>query len=143
MLDRRTRYFIKKHFQIRYILFVFLAMLIPTGICGGALYYLMWQTIAAEIGIPEAIESQIMPALNKVDTALMFILPIVFLGMITLSVYISHKIAGPSYRLENELKEILKGDYSRRIKLRSHDELQEIAELVNKLLDQIAEKQKK
>lgn len=141
MAERRIRYFVKKKLQFKYMLFVLLAMLVPTALCGGLLYYLIWQTVAAEVAIPEAIAETLIPALDKVNIILFITLPIVFFFMLLASIYISHKIAGPIYRVENELKEILNGNYSRRIKLRSHDELQEIADAINKILDQVQSKQ--
>lgn len=135
MFKRRKQYFIKKRLQFKYLLFVFSAMLLPTLVCGTALYYLIWQTVAAEVAVPEAIAESLIPALEKVNMILLITLPIIFVVMLLLAIIISHRIAGPIYRLEKELAEISKGDYSRRIKLRSRDELQEIAEGVNSLLD--------
>ena len=135
MFKRRKQYFIKKRLQFKYLLFVFSAMLLPTLVCGTALYYLIWQTVAAEVAVPEAIAESLIPALEKVNMILLITLPIIFVVMLLLAIIISHRIAGPIYRIEKELAEISKGDYSRRIKLRSRDELQEIAEGVNSLLD--------
>lgn len=135
MLHRRRMYFVKKKLQFKYLLFVFFAMIVPTLICGGALYYIIWQAVAAEVGIPEAIAEVLMPALTRVNMMLLIALPLVFLVMLLLSLSISHRIAGPIYRLEKELKEIVNGDYSRRIQFRSDDEFHEIAESINKVLD--------
>lgn len=135
MFNRRKKYFVKQKLQFKYLAFVFLAMLIPTVICCGALYYLIWQTIAAEIAIPEALEEHVIPALREVNIILLVIIPLIFFIMLLIAFYISHKIAGPVYRVEKELEEIIKGDYSRRIKLRANDELKELAEGINQLLD--------
>jgi len=137
MFARRKRYFVKKKLQTKYIVFVLLAMILPTLVCGGALYYLIWQTVADEIAIPEAISTSLIPALNRVNTILVIAIPLVFLIMLILSILISHKIAGPLFRLEKELKEIAKGDYSRKIKLRPNDELKEIADGINEILDHL------
>lgn len=141
MPERRIRYLVKRKLQFKYMLFLLFAMLIPTVICTGALYYFMWQTIAAEVALPETIALYLIPALEKVNLVLFISLPIVFFIMLLSSIYISHRIAGPLYRFENELKEIIKGDYSRRIKLRAKDELQEIADGINQLLDRVEKKQ--
>jgi len=137
MFNRRKRYLIKKKLQFKYLLFTLLAMFIPTVVFGGALYYLVWQTIASEFAIPEILAENLIPALNRVNMMLLISLPLVFLLMLIFSVFISHKIAGPVYRLEKELVEIANGDYSRRIKFRSDDELQEIADNINKLLENL------
>lgn len=142
MFNRRKRYFVKKKLQFKYLLFVLLAMIVPTLICGAVLYYLIWQTIAAEIAIPEALSENLIPALDKVNMMLLILLPLVFIVMLLLSIFISHRIAGPIYRLERELKEISKGDYSCRIKFRSNDELQEIADGINELLECLSKDKK-
>lgn len=138
MRERRKKYIVKKKLQYKYLLFVLMAMLIPTLVCGGTLYYFIWQTVADEIAIPEAIAENLIPALNRVNATIFIVMPLVILLMLVLSVLISHRIAGPVYRLEKELEEINKEeDYTRRIKFRSKDELQEIADGINKLLDNI------
>jgi signal transduction histidine kinase len=135
MFDRRKVFFIKKKFQLHYIVFVFLAMLLTTVICVGGIYYLIWQTVAKEFAVPELIEDVLIPALGKANMVLLVALPLAFLLMLLLSVFVSHKIAGPIYRTERDLDEIVKGDYARRIKLRDGDDLQELADGINKLLD--------
>jgi signal transduction histidine kinase len=50
---------------------------------------------------------------------------------------ISHRIAGPIYRLEKDLQDIAKGNFSMRIKFRKKDELKSIAEGINRILDEI------
>ena len=44
----------------------------------------------------------------------------------------SHRIAGPIYRLQKSLQEILQGNLTYRIRLRKTDELGDLAEEVNK-----------
>jgi signal transduction histidine kinase len=136
----RLNYFVKKNLQTKYLLFVLFAMIVPTVICGAALYYTIWQAVAKEIALPESIAESLLPALHNVNVTLLIAIPIIFTLMLILSVFTSHKIAGPIYRLEKELAEIAKGDYSRRIKLRANDDLHEIADGINKLLDGIQKK---
>lgn len=138
MMQKRKKYFVKKTLQVRYLLFVLLAMTIPTIVCCGALYYFIWQSVAAEIAIPEAIAEQLIPALTKVNLVLLVAIPLVFFIMLFFSIIISHRIAGPLYRLEKELKAIaLSGDYTKRITFRRRDEIREIADSVNELLASI------
>ncbi|HOD41746.1 MAG TPA: HAMP domain-containing protein, partial [Candidatus Wallbacteria bacterium] len=54
-----------------------------------------------------------------------------------LSVFVSHKIAGPVYRLEESAKIIASGDFSRRIKLRQGDELQDLADAFNTMTESL------
>lgn len=50
---------------------------------------------------------------------------------------LSHRLAGPIYRLEKDLEDIAKGNFSLRIKFRKKDELKSIAEGINRILDEI------
>ncbi len=59
-------------------------------------------------------------------------------GMMAL--IMSHRIAGPIYRLKMELKEIGKGDLSRTIKFRDKDEFKDVAVAVNTMLGEIRQK---
>lgn len=56
---------------------------------------------------------------------------------------LSHRLAGPIYRLEKDLQDIAKGNFSMRIRFRKKDELKSIAEGINKILDEIEKRLEK
>jgi methyl-accepting chemotaxis protein len=56
-----------------------------------------------------------------------------------LSVFLSHKIAGPIYRFETAIQEVLdSGDSTKRIALRKGDELHSLADRLNRLLEKFS-----
>ncbi len=55
---------------------------------------------------------------------------------------LSHRLAGPIYRLEKDLADIAKGNFSIRIKFRKKDELRSIADGINKILDEMEKRVK-
>ncbi len=60
-----------------------------------------------------------------------------------LSIYLTHRLAGPLYRIEKSAKEMAEGNLALRIRLREKDELQELAETLNQVaqnLDQTLQK---
>ena len=59
------------------------------------------------------------------------IVVIVILGV--LSIFVSHKIAGPVYRLKRSLEQITAGDLALRVHLRKGDDLQDLADQLNLL----------
>ena len=70
---------------------------------------------------------------------------LITLGLITLAtiaimLFISHKLAGPLFRFENEIREIAEGDLTRAIKLRKEDQITEMAESLNRMSSQLREK---
>jgi methyl-accepting chemotaxis protein len=60
-------------------------------------------------------------------------LGLISLAAIVIILFISHKIAGPMFRLENEIKKIGKGNLTLKIKLREKDQITELAEEINKM----------
>lgn len=52
-----------------------------------------------------------------------------------LSIFVTHKMAGPLFRIITDLRSIESGDYSIRITLRKGDELIELAEQINSISD--------
>jgi nitrate/nitrite-specific signal transduction histidine kinase len=56
---------------------------------------------------------------------------VVMIQIVFMTVFFSHKIAGPVYRFENLCHSIIEGKYADQIKLRKGDELQNLAGLLN------------
>ena len=56
---------------------------------------------------------------------------------------LSHRLAGPIYRLEKDLQDIARGKFSMRIKFRKKDELHSIADGINRILDEIEKRLEK
>ncbi len=65
------------------------------------------------------------------ETAFPVILVVLIPGIVVFSFYVTHRLAGPLYRLEKVAKEVQGGDLSRRIRLRNGDDLLELAEAFN------------
>lgn len=135
--NRRRKYYIKTAVQLKYIKTILIAMIIPILVLGACLYYLIFYILSQEIDI---LKSIFYPPLSgvifRVNIFLFISLPIIFLGLISWAIFISHRLAGPIYRLGKELDDITANkDFSRRIYFRKYDEIQEVADKVNKLLD--------
>ena len=107
---RRRRYLINKRLQIG----LFLTwMMLPVVLVSVSLYYFKFNPIV----------------LVSCAVAVILILWRILI--------LSHRLAGPIYRLEKDLQDIAKGNFSMRIRFRKKDELKSIAEGINKILDEI------
>ena len=53
------------------------------------------------------------------------------------AVIISHRLAGPIFRLEKDLDKIIEGDHSIRIRFRSKDCLDSLANKLNQVLNRL------
>ena len=135
--NRRRRYFIKSGLQTRYLRLILTAIILPAVLFGACLYYLIFYLMAEQLGIPESIAYNITPVLGKINLILLFGLPVIAVAVLFWGLLISHRIAGPVYRLEKELDKIAKGDFSLRIKFRRKDELASVAAGINRVLDKI------
>ena len=51
-----------------------------------------------------------------------------------ISIFLSHRIAGPLFRIERFLKAVASGNFAARLKLRKRDELHDLAETINDMV---------
>ena len=66
---------------------------------------------------------------------------LILIGQIVLlTVYFSHRVAGPIYRLEKVCNDLVDGDYRGKAVLRKGDELQNLAGLLNRVIDTTRER---
>jgi len=64
-------------------------------------------------------------------------LAIVFCILSFMSIFISHKVAGPIYRIKRSLVEIAEGNINLTVRLRKRDELHDLADCVNLVTDEM------
>lgn len=60
---------------------------------------------------------------------------LVIVQIVLLTVFFSHKVAGPIYRFEKACNSVIEGDYTSEIKLRKGDEMQNLAVLLNEAIN--------
>jgi len=132
--NKRKKFFANKlHKEIFFV--VFFASILPAAIVTVLLYYLIFGIVANQLGIPEAIAYNIIPAAKKVTTILAVSVPVSILIILISALKISHKIVGPFDRITRELDENLKGKRKGHIILRKKDKFRPLVDRINKLLD--------
>lgn len=67
--------------------------------------------------------------------ALIIIVPIIFVVMTVIVIFISHRIAGPLHRLKQYMQRVGKGDFSVRLRFRTYDEINDVADSFNEMVD--------
>lgn len=133
----RSCFCIANRFQRKILTLVFFSTVIPMIISVVCLYYLIFNVIAGEMGIPEAIGYTLIPAARK--TALIAIIGFlisVFLIWIW-ALRVSHKLAGPLERLCRDLDERVTGKKKGYIFFRKSDYLGILVGRINSLLDKL------
>ena len=122
-------------FQKKLLLLIFASAVIPTSIVAAALYYLIFNLLAWQMGIPEAIAYNLIPVVKKINLIILIALPIVFLLLWVIALELSHRVSGPLFRLERELDERIAGKGHGHIRLRPKDELRVLVDKINKLIN--------
>ena len=121
---QRKTVLVKRALQLKYIAMVFLSVLAASLIVGGDVYHSLTQIMLTEC--PSAGESVV-----QFNTVLI-VKVVLYLGlMLLISLYVSHRFAGPIYRFEKSAQSVGGGDLTHRVSLRTGDELMELQEEFN------------
>ncbi len=138
---KRKNYFIKKDFQARFILKFCLLLLTGVVISTGLLFLFSQGTLTSSFQHSRLVIE---------NTALAILPSVVYTGLITLglltvatifvTLFISHKIAGPMFRFEKDLKEIGQGDLTKKVVLRNKDQAAELADCINDMTTSLRKK---
>lgn len=117
---------IKKRMQLKFALIIAFSLLVLLAIFQVQTYLNLRSILLHGLTQTAAIEIRFF----QIVFGLMYVL------IITLfSFFISHKIAGPLYRFEKDVRGLAKdGDLTRIFRLRKRDEMQELAEALNTMV---------
>jgi signal transduction histidine kinase len=111
-----------------------MAMLVPTAVLSGCIYFLIFRLMAEQFALPEGISLMLMPVFYKINVLMIIVVPSIFVGVFFWGLWISHRFAGPIERMERDLDEVLAGNWEKRIELRANDDLGGVADRVNRVI---------
>lgn len=138
---QRKNYFIKKEFQLKFMLKFCLLLLVGALISSGLLILFSQDTLTSSYQESKLVIQQtgeaILPSLILTN---LFTLALISLAAVVVTLFVSHKIAGPLFRLERELQAVSEGDLTRRIVLRQKDQVTPMAECINTMLGNLQHK---
>ena len=139
--SRRKQYFIKKDYQFRFILKFCLIVLAGSLISTAFLLLFSRGTLTSSFEHSRLVirdtAAAIMPAVILTNAITLII---VTLATIAVVLFISHKIAGPMFRFESDLKEIGQGNLTKEIRLRKKDQFTSLAASLNEMISSLREK---
>ncbi len=131
---RRRTYLIKTGLQLRYMGIIISTMLLVAFGVGWTIYHTSWSRIA---NTEDLTIDKLAGIFDTVNGILMRWIVVFILVIAILSIFVSHKIAGPVFRLEETSRAIASGDLTCQIQLRHGDELQDLQEAFNKMSDSL------
>ncbi|MDH4210086.1 MAG: hypothetical protein OEV79_01375 [candidate division WOR-3 bacterium] len=70
---------------------------------------------------------------------LLIILPVAFLFLAVVCIFVSHRIAGPLYRLKMFMEKVQNGDYTVTLRFRKGDAIHDVADSFNQMVEGIRE----
>ena len=132
--ERRRKKFIGSSAQKRLLLLIFFSAIIPAGIAAFCLYYLIFNMLAWQMGIPENIAYNLLPVARKINLIILFSFPVSIVVILLIALELSNKMLGPLIRLENELDERIAGEKDEPIQIREKDVLKPLIDKINRLL---------
>ncbi len=124
---QRKTVLIKRSLQLRYIGMVFLSVLAASMIVGIDVYYSLARVMAVECPVAVA-------GLSRFNGVLAVKVALYLALMLVVSLYVSHRFAGPIYRFEKSAQAVSGGDLTHRVSLRTGDELLELQEEFNGMI---------
>jgi len=123
----RKKILINKKFQFKYAAMIVGTLFVMVVLVEWDIFYTM-KTILPKVFFMEEIRQDL-----TAFHLLLAVKSLVFMVLVAfISVYFSHRIAGPIYRLEKDLLTMInEGDLTKQFRLREKDELKELAEALN------------
>jgi len=133
---KRTKYLVSTKFQLRYVGIILLLMLVTALICSYIIYYTVMVVMGEKLSNVYP-QGRLIAIINIVNLKILFSLLLITPIVAAVGIYLSHKIAGPIYRIEKFLDDMVLGNLGSRIVLRKGDELMSVADKINILNDSL------
>lgn len=134
----RRKVYIKKDFQIRFII-RFILVLILGGIIsiGLTLFNTQGTLTSSFVDSRLVIQNTSVAILPSVIYTTLITTLVVGIIVILVTLLVSHKIAGPIYRFEQDIHRIASGNLKNQIHVRNGDQFQEMATALNTMIESL------
>ncbi len=131
---KRRQYFIKGGFQYQFIVKFCLLVLLGAFISTVLLFLFSQNTLTSSFEnsklVVKTTALSILPVVLYTNLITLFLITLATIGV---TLFVSHKIAGPMFRLEAGMQAIQSGDLTQRISFRKKDQVEVMAENFNKM----------
>lgn len=128
---RRKIFIVDRKMQSDFVIRSVIVMLIFSAFIIGTMFWSIKRYTTLPIGddVREAVKYATM------STGIVFVF--VLASVTIFFIYLSHKIAGPAFRIKKVMLAMLRGDYSDRANLRKGDYLRDVAKWINKVCEDL------
>lgn len=139
---RRKQYLIKTKFQLKYTGLILLFMFIVAWLAGYTVYCTGWLLMGEKLANVYP-QGRLVAIMRTINITLLLRLALITPLVVLISILLSHRVAGPLYRIERFLRSVAKGDFSMKLHLRKNDELQDLAGSINEMTEDLKNRVKK
>lgn len=134
---KRKQYLVAKKFQLKYVGLILLLMFLTAALCSYVVYYTSMILFAEKLAnvYPQGRLVAIVRLVNlRIMLSAILVSPLVAL----IGLFLSHRIAGPIFRMENLIGRLAAGDLTGgKLVLRQGDELVALADKMNNLSESL------
>ncbi len=130
-VHRRRIKVIDNVFQYRVI-----AVLLVIVVCGAAAFAVGALLVSAIAGA----RAPSGPRLLSLFPSILINDLVIMVLLIVAGIFVTHRVAGPVFRVQSDIDRVLAGEKNVRVKFRRNDAFPELAEKVNKLIERIDHK---
>jgi methyl-accepting chemotaxis protein len=139
---KRRNYFIDPAFQLNFIFKFCIIVIVSSLLIGAAMFFVSQNSTTVAIEntkvVVKATSDFILPELSVILLIVAVTASLVVLG---LTLFVSHQIAGPIFRIKKEIELVQGGDLTRQFTIRSADQLQELAKTLDDMTQTLRKKQ--
>ena len=130
---RRVHYLINKEMQLRFTARILFVTVLFALFIGFEVYITIWPVVSQ--WIPTGKHPEVMDLVRRqvLLRTILFSIPIIFV-IISFAILVSHRVAGPLFRIYRTIDEVVSGGDVEPIQLRKKDELKELAGKINDLI---------
>jgi len=127
---KRRNYFIDKTFETKFIVKFSIIVVVASLVIGGILFFMLrhFNILSTQNISSAALKNQtpsfIIPVVME---TISIVIALTGLSVIFLTVFTWHKIDGPLFRINNEIKKLTDGNLKANFTIRSTDQLKELA----------------
>lgn len=133
---RKINFSVKREMQFRLLFKIITIIFVGVGLMGLIFYLYSNREISHSY---RQFHVQAKNFLDYLLPAVVVSLAIAFISSLAITIFFPHKIAGPLFRIERDIKErVAKGDFTVRFKLRKGDEVHDLAEALNSVLESLS-----
>ena len=130
----RKRILIGKRLQFKYVSVILVAVVSSCALIILTVYFSCWSAITAA-GDNVQTTAVISQILSNINLIMLFEIPLLLVLATFIGIVLSHKIAGPVFRLQKVARDVSQGDLTTSVNLRRDDELQNLSSAFNSVID--------